>query len=157
MSLWGHGGTVQGKADDPDLMEFTVWCGEAGKQRDRSNMYVKGYIGQVPPWSCLWSLESCSFLICLVIKHKHPSLGWPSSLIQNPPHSYSYYLPPPLNSFLLCLPSLPEFDLHKGRNSRLFILCPQCPAPCKALNKSMLNQWALSLDSAFLFGSNPPF
>lgn len=106
MSLWGHGGTVQGKADDPDLMEFTVWCGEAGKQRDRSNMYVKGYIGQVPPWSCLWSLESCSFLICLVIKHKHPSLGWPSSLIQNPPHSYSYYLPPPLNSFLLCLPSL---------------------------------------------------
>lgn len=40
---------MEGKVDDPDLMEFIVWCGEAGKQRDGSNMYVKGYIGQVPP------------------------------------------------------------------------------------------------------------
>lgn len=105
MSFWGRGRTVEGKADDPDLMAFTVWCGEADKQRDSSNMYIKGFIGQVPPWSCVWSLESFSFLIGLMIKQKHPSLGWLSSLIPNPPHSYSYYLPPPLNSFLPCLPS----------------------------------------------------
>lgn len=59
---------MEGKADDPDLMEFTVWCGEADKRRDRSNMYAKGFIGQVPAWSCGRSLESCSFLICLMIK-----------------------------------------------------------------------------------------
>lgn len=105
MSLWGHGRTAEGKADDPDLMEFTVWCGEADKRRDRSNMYVKGFIGQVPPWSRVRSLESCSFLICLMIKQEHPSLGWLSVLIPNHPHSYSYYLPPPPNCFLPCLPS----------------------------------------------------
>lgn len=159
--LLGSGRTVESKADDSDLTEFTVQCSETDRHRGSYNKCVKCYNGQVLPWSCAWCLEDCFLLVCLITEHKHPCLGCHYSPIPKPSSftcvvSSSPSLSLSINSLWSCLPS--PLGLHTTRAetqaSSLCVPSAQHHAwVMDTLSKSMLNQLALSSDSGFfLFG-----
>lgn len=92
---------MESKADDPDLMEFTVQCSETDRHRGSYNKCVKCYNGQVLPWSCAWCLEDCFLLVCLITEHKHPCLGCHYSPIPKPSSFTCVVSPSPSLSLLI--------------------------------------------------------
>lgn len=110
---------MENKADDPDLMEFTVrW----GRQTSKGAAIASVLSAALVRRGCVHvSLGGCFLLVHLMTEHKYPPLA-STSFSNSQPFSLFFSLSLFVNSLLSCGPLLWIRD-HKHRDTSLFIIC----------------------------------